>query len=583
MLVALSIFAAAVLGLLYYLRRMMVFDDIPSIKVPLTKAETEDEISAEKYDPDKHKADGTIPCYDPATMQYLGTMPAMTADEVNSKVARAWKAAEEWKKSSFAKRKLALKIMLKYIVENQQTICRVSARDSGKPMVDAAFGEVIVTCEKICWLVNEGEKYLKPEKRSAGIMMFYKSPRVEYVPLGVIGAIVPWNYPFHNVLNPITAAIFAGNAIVIKVSEHASWSAKYYGAMISEALKAAGAPQDLVQIVTGYGEAGHALAASKLGKLIFVGSTGVGRAVMKTCVERLTPVTLELGGKDALVVCEDCDLKQVVQTSLRAAYQACGANCMGGERFIVQSSVYKAFVKEVVDLTKQLRQGPALGGGLVDCGAICLPGLPEKIHELVSDAIGKGAKVLAGGQLPDREGQFYPPTILTEVTSDMRIWKEEVFGPVMTIVEFETDADAVKMVNDCDFALGSNVFSKSSSRANEMASQIEAGMASINDYATTYMCQSLPFGGIKESGFDRFAGIEGLRALCCVKSISEDAAPWLMKTDIPPALQYPIKPESFEFVTGLVKMFYAPGLPLRISGLVTLAKCSLFPQKSKSE
>lgn len=186
----------------------------------------------------------------------------------------------------------------------------MSAIDSGKPMVDAAFAEVLCTCEKIWWLLSYGETYLKPEYRSAGIMMFYKRPRVEYIPVGVVGAIVPWNYPFHNILNHITTAVMSGNAIVIKVSEHASWSVKYYSAIIETALQAVGAPTDLVKFVTGYGEAGRALVGAKLGKMIFVGSTEIGRSVMVTAAQRLTPVVLELGGKDPVIVCEDADLNQ---------------------------------------------------------------------------------------------------------------------------------------------------------------------------------------------------------------------------------------------------------------------------------
>ena len=178
-------------------------------------------------------------------------------------------------------------------------------------MVDAAFAEVFCTCEKIWWLLREGEGVLKPDYRSAGIMMFYKAPRVEFVPVGVVGAIVPWNYPFHNILNPITAAIFSGNAIVVKVSEHASWSVKYYSSIIEAALKATGAPTDLVKFVTGYAEAGRALVSSKLGKMIFVGSTQIGRSVLRTAAEKLTPVVMELGGKDALIICDDAKLDQV--------------------------------------------------------------------------------------------------------------------------------------------------------------------------------------------------------------------------------------------------------------------------------
>ncbi|GAX82092.1 hypothetical protein CEUSTIGMA_g9520.t1 [Chlamydomonas eustigma] len=446
-------------------------------------------------------------------------------------------------------------------------------------MVDGILGEIVTTCEKIHWLVNEGEKWLKPERRSAGLMSFYKSPRVEFHPVGVVGAIVPWNWPFHNVLNPLTAAIFAGNAIVIKVSEHASWSSGFYGRVISAALAAAGAPPDLVQIVTGYGEAGNAVVTGGSDKVIFVGSTFVGKKVMAAAAATLTPVVMELGGKDAFIVCDDADVKGVIQTALKAAFLNCGQNCAGGERFFVHRKVVDTYCVEVVKAVNKMRQGAPLGDGMKDAGAMTMPGLPQKVHELVQDAVSKGAKLLAGGVLPPAGsvGQFYPPTVLLGVKRGMKIWEEEVFGPVMSVIPFETDEEVIALANDCDFGLGSNVFSGSQSRARHIASKLEAGMSSINDFATTYMCQSLPFGGVKQSGFDRFAGIEGLRGLCVAKSVAEDAVPWLMRSSIPPPWQIPLPDIAFPFGTSLVTMFYGPGLLFKVKGLFSLAACFIAP------
>ncbi|KDD75634.1 aldehyde dehydrogenase, partial [Helicosporidium sp. ATCC 50920] len=254
-------------------------------------------------------------------MEELGTVPVMSPEEVREAIAKARVASKIWKKSSFAQRRKLLLTMLRYIISHQKEICEISARDSGKPMVDAAFGEVIVTCEKIWWLVKEGEYWLRPESRSASTMMFYKRARVEYHPVGVVGAIVPWNYPFHNMFNPLTAALFAGNALVLKVSEHAAWSGSKYAGLVRAALAAAGAPADLFQLVTGYGEAGAALVSGGVDKLVFVGSTGVGREVLRGAAETLTPVVLELGGKDAFVVCDDADVEQVMHTALRGCFQ----------------------------------------------------------------------------------------------------------------------------------------------------------------------------------------------------------------------------------------------------------------------
>lgn len=551
---------------------------IPSILSDGLMVETPKGLIAGDHGRTRSEAKCSIPCRDPGTLELLGYAPAMTAEQVRSSIEKARNAQKEWKYSSFAQRKRLLSVLLKYIMEHQEEICTISSKDSGKPMVDCAFGELIVTCEKIRWLMSEGERWLQPEKRSAGRMMFYKKARVEYVPLGVVGAIVPFNYPFHNIYNPMLAAIFAGNGIVIKVSEHASWSALYYAEGIRKALDVAGAPPDLVQIVTGYGDAGHALVTSGVDKVIFVGSTEVGKKVMASAAETLTPVVLELGGKDAFIVCEDADLKVVVPTALRGAFQACGQNCMGAERFIVHEKVVDKFLDACMTAVMQMRVGAASESRKVDFGSLCLPGLAEKVQGLVDDAVARGATVVTGGHIPSGEselskGQFYPPTILTGVTRDMRIWHEEVFGPVMSIVSFSTDEEAIALANDSDFGLGSSVFCASKGRARRMAAKLHTGMSSINDFASTYMSQSLPFGGVKYSGFDRFAGIEGLRGMCVPKSVAEDR--WPFSTAIPPLLQYPVKDAAFDFVTNLVWMFYSESWCGSIKGLFGLIGCFL--------
>ena len=209
----------------------------------------------------------TVYFWDPATMDYLGECPAMGAEEVNAAVERARQAQTVWRQSSFSTRRLLMRTLLRYITANQETCARVAVRESGKTRLCTVLGEIMVTCEKLAWLADHGEQYLVPEHRKSGRMMFMKSVRVEFVPLGVIGAIVPWNYPFHNVFNPMSAALFSGNAIVIKVSEYASWSIQFYKRVIDACLDAVGAPRDLVQIVVGYGATGSALVTSGVDKV----------------------------------------------------------------------------------------------------------------------------------------------------------------------------------------------------------------------------------------------------------------------------------------------------------------------------
>ncbi|CAI5511131.1 unnamed protein product [Closterium sp. Naga37s-1] len=543
-----------------------------------------------------------VQCYDPATLQYLGFSPALKASDVNEHVARARQAQQQWAHSSFEQRRQFLRVLMRYVVENQDLICRVSARESGKVLVDAGFGEILTTCEKIAWLLNEGERWLKPEYRSVGRTMMHKVARVKFDPAGVIGAIVPWNYPFHNVLNPVLSAVFAGNAAVIKVSEHASWGAHYYLDIIRSALKAVGGPPELVHVITGK----RALKA--------VG--GPPELVHVITGARQTSTVLELGGKDAFIVCDDADLKQVVPIALRAVFQCssgqncggaerfnvrepvgqsgslwgravpCGAerfpvvpialravfqcsgqNCIGAERFFVQAGIYDQFVGEVVSVAQQMRLGYPLADELEGDEQDGMNGGREKATAPASQQEGVGDGEL--GKVA-RGGQFYPPTVLVNVRPTMRILHEEVFGPIMCIVKFENDQEVVAAANDCPFGLGCSVFSGDRRRAAAIGAAVQCGMVAINDFGCTYMCQSLPFGGVKESGFGRFAGVEGLRGCCNEKAIVEDRFYSLIKTNIPPPLQYPLAPNAVPFQQALVRMFFAHTLLAQLSGLFHL-------------
>ncbi|KAL5852253.1 hypothetical protein ACOSQ3_007371 [Xanthoceras sorbifolium] len=520
------------------------------------------------------QSDKKVQCYEPATMKYLGFFPALSADEVKERVALARKAQKIWAKSSFKQRRQFLRILLKYIIEHQELICEISSRDTGKTMVDASLGEIMTTCEKITWLLSEGEKWLKPEYRSSGRSMIHKKAKVEFHPLGVIGAIVSWNYPFHNIFNPMLAAVFSGNSIVIKVSENASWSGCFYLRIIQAALAAVKAPDNLVDVITGFSETGEALVSS-VDKIVFVGSPGVGRMIMKNASETLTPVMLELGGKDAFIVCDDVDVPHVAQIAVRAALQSSGQNCAGAERFYVHRDIYSSFVNQVAKIVKSVVAGPPLAGKY-DMGAICLLEHSDKLQDLVNDALDKGAEILARGSFghlgEDAVDQYFPPTVIVNVNHSMKLMQDEAFGPIMPIMKFNTDEEAVKLANDSRYGLGCAVFSGSQRRAKEIASQIHCGVAAINDFASNYMCQSLPFGGVKDSGFGRFAGVEGLRACCLVKSVVEDRWWPYVKTKIPKPIQYPVAENGFEFQESLVEALYGLNIWDRLRAVVNVLK-----------
>lgn len=561
---------------------------VPSIEVDASdvsfKGSTTDDDS-DLFIPQKNRVgyNDRVQCYEPATMKYLGCVPAMSNEEVRGHVKQARKAQIEWARSSFKQRRKLLRVLLKYILENQELICQVSSRDSGKTMVDAELGEIMTTCEKITWLLDEGERWLKPEYRSTGRAMLHKTARVEYHPLGVIGAIVPWNYPFHNIFNPMLASVFAGNAIVIKVSEHASWSGCFYLRIIHAALETVGVPANLVHIITGYAETGEALVSS-VDKVIFVGSPGVGKKVMETASKTLTPVILELGGKDAFIVCDDVNASEVAKVAVRAALQSSGQNCAGAERFYVHSQIYSDFVEQIKKIVKSVRVGSPMEG-IYDMGAVCLPEHTDRLHELVDDATDKGAEIAVRGKLfseyGDDVGQFYLPTVILNVNHSMRLMQEEIFGPIIAIMKFNTDNEVVRLANETRFGLGCAVFSGNKQRANAIASQVYCGFAAINDFAATYMCQALPFGGVKDSGFGRFAGVEGLRACCLVKAVVEDRCKYI-RTVIPKPLQYPVAENAFEFEKALMETLYSLNIWERLRAVVNLIKVLTAPESTRT-
>ena len=506
-----------------------------------------------------------IPCVDPATRESLGDVRVDTPADVDAAIARARVAQRQWRKSSFEERREVLRQLMAYTVDRKDEICAMIQRDSGKTRENALMGEIWTTCEKFRWMIKNGEKHLRPEPVSSGLLV-HKKARLEYHPLGVVAAITPWNYPYQNLVNPIIPALMAGNAIVIKPSEWVAWSSERFIDALRGVVSASGHSPDLIQAVQGYGATGAALVRADVDTILFIGSVKNGRRVIEGSAERVTPVVMELGGKDAFIVCEDAELEQAVHASLAGCFVNCGQNCVASERILVHDRLYDAFERRAAELVGGFRQGSSRDG-IVDVGAIITPLQLDIIEKAVDGAIAQGARVVTGGKrsLCDA-GDYFEPTILADVTPDMDIAREEVFGPVMLLMRFHDDDEATKIANDVSYGLSSSIFSKDRARARKIATELETGMCAINEFGgITYMAQDLTFGGVKESGFGRMNGREGLRSMCNIKAVVDDRFPINQ-----PNKMYPVTPKQYGTFGGVIDLVYGRGFKQRWRGFLKI-------------
>ncbi|KAI0785356.1 Aldehyde/histidinol dehydrogenase [Irpex lacteus] len=535
-----------------------------------------------------------ITCYDPATSYHLGTYMADNSEDIINKVTLAVTAQNAWRNSSFADRRKVIRSLKKFLIDNQETCAKVAARDSGKTLLDAALGEILTTASKMDWLVNHGERYLKPESRTTNWLLAYKSAKVYYEPLGVVAAIVSWNYPLHNLLSPILAALFSGNGIVVKCSENVVWSSQWFIGAVKECLRACGQDPELVQLVCCYPEDADTLTKSPWIKHVtFIGSEEVGRKVVAAAAESLTPVTLELGGKDPAIVMPSTDIKQYASVWMRGLFQNAGQNCVGIERLIVHRSQYDEIYSTLVERTKELRLGTAMDkptDGFIttaDVGAMINHTRFDYLENVLETAVNHGATIDVGGRRwahPYLEhGSYFSPTVVGDVDPKSHLAQAEMFAPIAAIIKYDTLDEAIDIANNTKYGLGASVFGPDQEQCVEkVAKYLQCGMVSINDFGVFYdshisLCsQDLPFGGVKLSGYGRFGGPEGLRSLCSTKAIVVDRWPWLVTTTIPKPLDYPIRSvtTSWDFVSGLIGLFYSETWRGRFDSLLKLINAS---------
>ncbi len=480
--------------------------------------------------------------YNPATGDVVGTVPVHTAAEVDAAVARARVAGKAWGALSFEARSEELTSFRKALAAHADELADLIHRENGKPELEA-YVEVMMALGHVQHAAARAEAAMAPKKVSAGMLANFRAT-VSYHPLGVIGVIGPWNYPLFTPMGSIAYALAAGNAVVFKPSELTPLLA----VKLAEIAAKTFALPDLLQVVTGAGATGAALAKAAVDKVAFTGSAATGKRVMIAAAERLTPVLLELGGKDPMIVADDADVEKAAEACVYGALTNSGQACISVERVYVVDAVHDRFVEEVVKHVRALK----VGGDDGDIGAMTSPAQVAIVKDHLDDAIAKGAKVLTGG--PGAiSGNYIQPTVLTDVDHRMKVMSDETFGPVIPIKRVASLDEAIRLANDTTFGLGSSVFAGKGARS--VAARLRAGMTAINSVMAFSGIPSLPFGGVGDSGFGRIHGDEGIREFTRVKSTAEQvmSIPMNMLTFRQPK-------DMTKRLKGMIKQLYGDGV-----------------------
>ncbi|MHB8642563.1 MAG: aldehyde dehydrogenase family protein [Gaiellaceae bacterium] len=505
----------------------------------------------------------------PATLEVVGSVP-VTAD-----VAAVVAVARETRRpSTLAERRALLARLARAVLANMDEIAATITGETGKPLIESYSTELLPAVEQLTWLARNIEHVLAPERLRLGIpYLSHKRAHVVYEPLGVVGIVSPWNFPFSIPLTQAATAVAAGNAVVLKPSELTPLSGEWVVRVFTEA------GSDAVRVVHGAGDVGAALvSAPGVAKIVFTGSAVTGRRIAAAAAELLRPVTLELGGKDPMLVLRDADLERAVEGAAWGSFANCGQVCVGIERIYVAREVFPQFVDSLGARARELRIGRGDEPD-TDVGPLISEGQRARVEDLVAEAIERGAEAVTGARRPalGLPGWFYEPTVLAGGDAGARIEREEVFGPVVTVQPFDGEDEAVALANASPFGLGASVWSRDAARANRIAAQLDAGMVWTNDLAYSYGVGPAPWGGRKESGYGRTHSKHGLYELSNVKVVDADGGrlgvPWW----------YPYGERSLDGIRGAVEVLHGDK-KLRAAwryrrGLLHLAKRALRPER----
>ncbi|MEV4512501.1 aldehyde dehydrogenase family protein [Dactylosporangium sp. NPDC049525] len=484
--------------------------------------------------------EGSLISTSPASGEEVGRFPVASPDHVTDAVRRARDAAGWWAGLGFAGRRKRLLAFRSVLTNRLEELAELMHREGGKPTADALV-EAIGAIDHVAWAAHHARKVLGRRRVGSSILLTEHTSYLEYLPFGVIGVIGPWNYPVLTPMGSIAYALAAGNAVVFKPSEYTpavgQWIVDRFAEVVPE--------QPVLQIVHGMGDVGGALCRSGVDKIAFTGSTATGKKVMAAAAESLTPVLLECGGKDAMIVAADADLDAAAEACVWGGLTNAGQTCVGIERVYVATGVYDEFLGRVVARAAKLTVGEE---GTADIGPITMPSQIDIIRRHIEDALTRGGRAVLGGAEAVRP-PFVSPTILVDVPEDAAAVQEETFGPTLTVARVKDADEAVRLANGTGYGLGGSIFSKS--RGLELARGVRSGMTSVNSALTFAGMPSLPFGGVGGSGFGRIHGEDGLREFTRAKAIVKRRGPTLL-----PTMTFDRTPKTMKQVLKIVKLVH---------------------------
>jgi len=484
--------------------------------------------------------DGHLVSTSPATGEEVARFPVASPADVAAAVERARTAGVWWEGLGHAERKRRLLRFRSLMTQRLSDLAALMTAEGGKPRIDATM-ETFLTIEHIAWAAKHARKVLGPRRVGGSLLQPEYSGRLEYRPYGVVGVIGPWNYPLFTPMGSIAYALAAGNAVVFKPSEYTPAVGQWYVDLFTEVVP----EQPVLQIVHGLGDGGASLCRSGVDKLAFTGSTATGKKVMAACAENLTPVLVECGGKDALLVDADADVRAAADAALWGAMTNAGQSCVGIERVYVHEKVYDEFLKLLVADAEKLSFGD---DPQQDIGPITMPGQRETIRRHIEAALADGGRALLGG--PDSvRGPVARPTILVDVPESNPAVCEETFGPTMTVAKVKSMDEAVAKANAVPYGLGGAVFSRRHGVA--LARKLRAGMVAVNSTFSFAVLPALPFGGVGQSGFGRIHGQDGLREFARASSIAKRRLP-----SVVPLLTYRHTEKSVALAQRIVRIMH---------------------------